>query len=98
MKPQPLPAWLIGFVSKKDWREAQVGRKPATRNRRATKRVGSDAVVRLPRRPWVASQQYSMRFILSQDNEIIIRADHLPIEVLRAMAEGANTWQPKRLR
>jgi hypothetical protein len=58
--------------------------------------VGSlccDALVLLSRRPWVASDQYGMRMILSQDNKIVIRADHLPLEMLRAMAQAANTWQ-----
>lgn len=51
------------------------------------------SMVGLPRRPWVASEQYSMRCILSADNEILVRADHLPFEILRAMAEAANNWQ-----
>lgn len=33
-----------------------------------------------------------MRFIVSADNKIIVRADHLPVEMLRAMAQAANTW------
>ena len=44
----------------------------------------------LPPAPWSASNQYGMHFILSDDNKIILRADHLPMEVLKAMAEGAN--------
>ena len=50
------------------------------------------ATCSLPRRPWVAAQQYSMRFVVSADNEIVLRADHLPMGMLRAMAEAANKW------
>jgi len=45
---------------------------------------------RLPARPWVASQQYSMRFILSRDNEILWRCDFVPMPVLKAMVDAAN--------
>lgn len=44
----------------------------------------------LPRGPWLAANQYGMRFILSQDNEVIWRADWLPFETLRAMVKAAN--------
>ena len=52
----------------------------------------SDAIPNepLPRMPWVASQQYSMRFILSQDNEILWRCDFVPMPILKAMVEAAN--------
>jgi frataxin-like iron-binding protein CyaY len=43
-----------------------------------------------PMRPWVASNQYGMHFILSQNNEIVMRADHIPMVVLKAMVEAAN--------
>lgn len=49
-----------------------------------------DAVVSLPRGPWVASCQYGMHFILSQDNEILWRCDWLPMPILKAMVEAAN--------
>lgn len=44
----------------------------------------------LPRLPWVASNQYGMHFILSQDNEILMRADWMPMEILKAMADAAS--------
>lgn len=44
----------------------------------------------LPRGPWVASNQYGMHFVLSQDNEILWRCDWLPMETLRAMVKAAN--------
>lgn len=47
----------------------------------------------LPRQPWVASSQYGMKFILSLDNEILWRADWMPMEMLRAMVKAANEVQ-----
>ncbi len=44
----------------------------------------------LPRGPWVASRQYSMKFILSADNEILWRCDWLPMKTLCAMVKAAN--------
>jgi len=44
----------------------------------------------LPCRPWVASEQYGMRFIVSAANEILWRADWMPMETLRVMAAAAN--------
>lgn len=51
-------------------------------------------ITQIPRKPWVASVQYGMHFILSADNEIIIRADHLPYELLEHMAESVNKAGP----
>lgn len=53
----------------------------------------SDKPHALPRRPWVASSQYGMRFILSADNEILIRADHLPYAVLKVMVDAVNDME-----
>ena len=47
-------------------------------------------VVSLPRGPWIASQQHSMRFMLSQDGEILWRCDWMPMPILKAMVEAAN--------
>ena len=44
----------------------------------------------LPRGPWVASEQYGMKFILSQHNEILWRCDWIPWNVLKAMVDAAN--------
>ena len=50
------------------------------------------ATCSLPRRPWIAAEQYGMRFLISDENEIVMRADRLPLGMLRAMAEAANQW------
>ena len=52
--------------------------------------AGRSAPDMLPPPPWSASNQYGMKFILSNDNRIILRADHLPMDVLKAMVRGAN--------
>jgi len=54
--------------------------------------VATPARGSLPRRPWVASCQYgNLKFILSQDNEILWRVpEWLPMETLRAMVVAAN--------
>jgi len=44
----------------------------------------------VPRLPWVAASQYGMHFVVSQDNEILWRADWMPMEMLRAMVRAAN--------
>lgn len=44
----------------------------------------------LPKRPWLASDQYGMHFILSANNEILWRADWIPMKILRAMVKAAN--------
>lgn len=51
-------------------------------------------LVRRFRRPWVASSQYGMRFLLSADNQIILRDDKIPITLFRAMAKEANDFEP----
>ncbi len=51
----------------------------------------------VPRRPWLVSSQYGMQFILSQDNEIIWRADWMPMDMLRVMVKAVNDFQaPKK--
>jgi hypothetical protein len=39
-----------------------------------------------------------MHFILSQDNEILLRADWIPMETLRAMVKAANDQLPANKR
>lgn len=40
--------------------------------------------------PLVASEQYGMRFIQSQQGKIVWRCDWLPFEILKAMVDAAN--------
>lgn len=54
-------------------------------------------MVSLPRGPWVASCQYGMHFILSQDNEILWRCDWLPMPILKAMVDAANRQANSRI-
>jgi hypothetical protein len=47
----------------------------------------------LPRGPWSASQQYgSLHFVLSKDNEIILKCSHLPFGMVKAITAAANVW------
>lgn len=56
----------------------------------------------IPRRPWLLSKQYSMTFVLSQDNEIIIgdtSCKYLGDDVLRHIIAAVNAYSPNdRLR
>ena len=48
----------------------------------------------IPRRPWVLSQQYGNTFVLSQDNEIVLRSDvckQIGEETLRMIIEAVNS-------
>lgn len=50
----------------------------------------------LPRGPWVASEQYGkLRFVLSQDNEIVLKCSHLPFGMVKEITEAANLWMYK---
>ena len=51
-----------------------------------------DKQIPLPRMPWLASQQYNMRFVLSADNEILWRCDFVPMAMVEAMVEAANKF------
>ncbi len=49
----------------------------------------------IPRRPWLLSKQYSMTFVLSQDNEIIIgdrACKALPEDVLKFIIAAVNAY------
>lgn len=51
----------------------------------------------IPRRPWVLSKQYSMTFVLSQDNDIIIpdsTCKYLGDDVLRHIIAAVNAYSP----
>lgn len=48
---------------------------------------------KIPRKPWVLSNQYGMKFVLSQDNEIILRpsvCEKIPDWMLKHIVEAAN--------
>lgn len=43
--------------------------------------------------PLVASEQYgALRFVLNQRNEIVLKCSHLPIGMVKALAEAANKY------
>ena len=51
----------------------------------------------IPRRPWLLSKQYSMTFVLSQDNEIIMgdtACKYLGDDVLRHIIAAVNAYSP----
>jgi hypothetical protein len=51
----------------------------------------------IPRRPWLLSKQYSMTFVLSQDNEIVIGSEtckRLGDHVLRHIIAAVNDYSP----
>lgn len=53
----------------------------------------------IPRRPWLLSKQYSMTFVLSQDNEIIMgdtACKYLGDDVLRHIIAAVNAYSPNR--
>ena len=45
---------------------------------------------KVPKTPWLASDQYGMHFLLSAENEILWRCDFVPMPTLRDMATAAN--------
>jgi hypothetical protein len=46
----------------------------------------------LPPLPWVPSNQYgTLRYILAQDNTIVLHCSHLPYDLVKAMCAAANT-------
>ena len=44
----------------------------------------------------IASSQYGMQFILSQDNEIVARCDGIPYEKLELLAEQINKFMERK--
>jgi hypothetical protein len=51
----------------------------------------------IPRRPWLLSKQYSMTFVLSQDNEILMgdtACKYLGDDVLRHIIAAVNAYSP----
>ena len=51
----------------------------------------------IPRRPWLLSKQYSMTFVLSKDNEIIMgdtACKYLGDDVLRHIIAAVNAYSP----
>jgi hypothetical protein len=51
----------------------------------------------IPCRPWLLSKQYSMTFVLSQDNEILIgdtACKYLGDDVLRHIIAAVNAYSP----
>lgn len=53
---------------------------------------------KIPRRPWLISNQYGLKFVLSQDNEVIFGGEafaRLGDDLMQMMVLAVNIHQPK---